>query len=126
MTNAETTDKTATVGEQGAHVAPVRAVSKKRATRKKHAPKGQKAANKATPKKVARAKGASTPRADTKGDRILAMIERPKGATLADIMKAVAWQAHSVRGYLSTAAKKQRIKIESVKNAGERAYRIAR
>jgi hypothetical protein len=42
-------------------------------------------------------------------------------------MKAVSWQAHSVRGYLSTAAKKHRIKIESAKNhAGERTYRIAK
>jgi hypothetical protein len=42
-------------------------------------------------------------------------------------MTAVAWQAHSVRGYLSFAAKKHRIKIESAKNdAGERTYRIAK
>jgi len=42
-------------------------------------------------------------------------------------MTAVSWQAHSVRGYLSTAAKKHRIKIESVKNeAGERTYKIAK
>jgi hypothetical protein len=42
-------------------------------------------------------------------------------------MKAVSWQAHSVRGYLSTAAKKHRIKIESAKNdVGERTYRIAK
>jgi hypothetical protein len=57
----------------------------------------------------------------------LELIGRPKGATLAEIMKAVSWQAHSVRGYLSTAGKKHRLKIESVKNeAGERTYKIAK
>ena len=55
------------------------------------------------------------------------MIGRAKGATLAEIMKATGWQAHSVRGFLSTAAKKHRIKVESSKNeAGDRVYRIAR
>ena len=54
------------------------------------------------------------------------LIGRPKGATLAELMKSVAWQPHSVRGYLSTAAKKHRIKIESAKNdVGERTYQIA-
>jgi hypothetical protein len=139
MTNAETSDKAGTAAEQGAHVAPEKAVSKKGATWKNGPPKGQKAAKgvknrAAVPKKeakrgkkAARAKEASTPRAESKGAKILAMIGRAKGATLAEIMKAVAWQAHSVRGYLSTAAKKQRCKIESAKNdAGERTYRIAK
>jgi hypothetical protein len=40
-------------------------------------------------------------------------------------MKATAWQAHSVRGFISTAAKKRGLKIESAKNeAGDRVYKI--
>ena len=55
------------------------------------------------------------------------MIARAKGATLAEIMKATDWQAHSVRGFISTAGKKHGIKIESAKNdAGERTYKIAK
>ena len=55
------------------------------------------------------------------------MIARAKGATLAEIMKATDRQAHSVRGFISTAAKKNRLKIESAKNeAGERLYKIAK
>jgi len=51
----------------------------------------------------------------------------PKGATLVEIMKATGWQAHSVLGFLSTAAKKRGVKIESTKNdAGDRVYRIAK
>jgi hypothetical protein len=77
--------------------------------------------------KPAAAKKARTPRTETKGAKILEMIRRGKRATLADIMKATGWQAHSVRGFLSTAAKKRGIKIESTKNeAGARAYQIAK
>ncbi|MGD1097690.1 MAG: DUF3489 domain-containing protein [Bryobacteraceae bacterium] len=136
MTNEET-NAAATVAEQGAHGAPEKASSKKRTSQKKSAPKGPKpakggkakaAAPKKNPKaskkpaKTQRAK-AATPRAESKGAKILEMIGRAKGATLGEIMKATAWQAHSVRGFLSTAAKKHGIKIESAKNeAGERVY----
>ena len=42
-------------------------------------------------------------------------------------MKATAWQAHSIRGFLSTAAKKHGLKIESAKTeVGERVYKIAK
>ena len=55
------------------------------------------------------------------------MIGRAKGATLAEIMKATDWQAHSVRGFISTAGKKHGVEIESAKNdAGERTYRIGK
>ena len=106
---------------------------------KKGAPKGQKAAKggkaKAAPKKEAKAgkkaakpapaKEASTPRAESKGAKILALIGRPKGASLAEIQKATDWQAHSVRGFLSTAAKKHGLKIESTKTeAGDRVYQV--
>jgi hypothetical protein len=140
MTNAQatTTENAATVAAQGATVAPEK-TSSKGATRKKGAPKGQKAAkgkaSAAAPKKdtkagkkaakPARAKEAGTPRAESKGAKILALIGRPKGATLAEIMKATSWQAHSVRGFLSTAAKKHGLKIESTKTeAGDRVYQI--
>ena len=63
----------------------------------------------------------------SKGAKIIDMIGRAKGATLAEIMKATDWQAHSVRGFISTAGKKHGVKIESAKNdAGERSYRIAK
>src|SRR5216684_2089664 len=141
MKNAEATatDTAATVAEQGATVAPEKAPSKKAASQKKGAPKGHKAAKggktkpaakkKAkTGKKVAkptRDKEASTPRAESKGAKILALIGRAKGATLAEIMKATDWQSHSVRGFLSTAAKKHGLKIESTKtDAGDQVYQI--
>jgi hypothetical protein len=143
MTNAETNDQAATVGERGAHVAPEKTSPRKGGTRKKGAPKGQKTAKgaktkAATPKKAVKggkkaaksaapAQRASAPRAESKGAKILEMIGRAKGATLTEIMKVTKWQAHSVRGFLSTAAKKHGLKIESTKTeAGDRVYKIGK
>jgi len=54
------------------------------------------------------------------------MLRRAKGTTLAEIKKETDWQAHSVWGFLSTAAKKHGLKIESTKiEAGARVYKIA-
>jgi Protein of unknown function (DUF3489) len=73
------------------------------------------------------AKKAGAPRAESKGAKIIAMIRRGKGATLAEIMKTAGWQAHSVREFFSTAGKKHNVKIESLKNeAGDRFYKIAK
>ncbi len=132
MKNAEATatDTAATVATQGATVALEKAPSKKGASQKKGAPTGQHAAKrgktKPAAKKIAKAgKKASPPRAESKGAKILVMIGRAKGATLAEIMKATDWQAHSVRGFLSTAAKKHKLQIESARNeTGERVYSI--
>jgi hypothetical protein len=42
-------------------------------------------------------------------------------------MEATDWQAHSVRGFISTAGKKHSAKIESAKSdAGERVYKIVK
>jgi len=125
--------------ETGRHGCAGEGILKETASRKTGAPKGQRAAKgsktKPVPKKdvkagkkatkPTRAKEASAPRAESKGAKILELIGRPKGASLAEIMKATDWQAHSVRGFLSTAAKKQGLKIESTKNeAGERIYNV--
>jgi len=136
MTNAETNEKAAAVAEQGATAAPEKAPSKKRASQKKGAPKAKKSAKAAAPKKQAKAskktaakseRKATAPRAESKGAKILDMIARAKGATLAEIMKATDWQAHSVRGFISIAAKKHKVNIESSKNeAGDRVYKITK
>jgi Protein of unknown function (DUF3489) len=138
MTNAEATitENAATVAEQGAHVAPDKTSSKKGATQKKGAPKAKRGAKATKPKKEAKAgkkakpahaKHTSAPHAESKGAKILELIGRPKGATLAEIVKATDWQKHSIRGFLSTAAKKHGLKIESTKTeAGDRVYKVIR
>ncbi|GIU75799.1 MAG: hypothetical protein KatS3mg004_2886 [Bryobacteraceae bacterium] len=72
----------------------------------------------------------ATPPADAReGSKkaiVLELLRRPEGATLADIMSATGWMAHSVRGFLSGAlGKKMGLAVESLKTAeGARVYRI--
>jgi hypothetical protein len=55
------------------------------------------------------------------------MMKRAKGVTLAEILEATGWLAHTVRGFVSILGSKGGQKIESSKNpAGERSYRIAK
>jgi hypothetical protein len=54
------------------------------------------------------------------------LLVRPQGAALAEMVNATGWQAHSVRGALSGALKRQRnLPIISEKTEAGRIYRIA-
>ena len=67
-----------------------------------------------------------TPPKPGKIDKIIAMMRRPKGATINDLTKATSWQAHSVRGAISgTLRKKQGLNVISEKSGDIRLYRIA-
>lgn len=46
-------------------------------------------------------------RAGTKQAQIIAMLQRPEGATVAEMVEASGWQAHTVRGCISGALKKK-------------------
>lgn len=59
-------------------------------------------------------------------DKIIAMMRRPKGASIDNLTKATAWQAHSVRGAISgILRKKQGLNVVSEKLGDVRLYRIA-
>jgi hypothetical protein len=96
-------------------------------------PKGKRTtAKKAKPAKKARqpkkmaGKQQKADRSNKKAE-VIAMMKRPKGATLAEIMAATKWQAHTVRGFVSILGSKGGEKIESSKSAdGERTYKIAK
>jgi hypothetical protein len=81
---------------------------------------------KATNKAAAPAKkAAKTSERSNKKAEVIAMMERAKGATLAEIMEATGWQKHTVRGFVSILGSKGGHTIESSKNsAGERTYKI--
>ena len=67
-----------------------------------------------------------TQRAGTKQAQIIAMVQRPEGATIAEIVAATAWQAHSARGVISGVLKKKLgLVVGSTKEDGRGAvYRI--
>jgi hypothetical protein len=104
--------KKARVARQGAHVAPKKGRATKKASTTKKAPKAQKEAGVA--------------RNGSKAAKVLDLLKRPEGATLAALMKATEWQAHSVRRFLSgTVRKKLRLTVESTKGEdGERTYSV--
>ncbi|MCW5976694.1 MAG: DUF3489 domain-containing protein [Bryobacteraceae bacterium] len=89
------------------------------------APKKAKTTKEAKPK--GDAAGSKDAREGSKKAIVLELLRRTEGATLADIMSATGWQAHSVRGFISGAlGKKMGLTVESVKTPeGARAYRIA-
>jgi hypothetical protein len=62
---------------------------------------------------------------DSKQDRIVALLQRPEGATLDALVKETQWQKHSVRGFLAgTVRKKLKLPLLSEKIDGVRTYRI--
>ena len=62
---------------------------------------------------------------DSKQDKIVALLQRPKGATLDDLVEETQWQKHSVRGFLAgTVRKKLKLPLLSEKIDGVRTYRI--
>jgi len=88
----------------------------KKAVRTKRATKTKAAATKA-----------STPRAESKQAQLIAMLKRPDGATIAEVVEALTWQPHTVRGVMSGALKKKLgLKVESEKADPDRGrtYRI--
>jgi hypothetical protein len=77
----------------------------------------------------ARGKGAARParsrRVYSKQIRVLGLLSRPSGTTIASIMRCTGWQPHSVRGFLSAVVRKKLgLKLESEKTDGARVYRI--
>ena len=82
---------------------------------------------KTKPARRAKAEGAPRKaRSDSKQARLIEMLKREKGATIDEIVKAFAWQAHTVRGVIAGALKKKLgLKVTSEKDESRgRVYKI--
>ena len=76
--------------------------------------------------KAKKTRKSAKPRPVTKSEKIIQLLKRPSGATIAALQKATGWQAHSIRGFLSgTLKKRMELNVISEKaENGERRYRI--
>ena len=75
--------------------------------------------------KASRPQEADTGRKNTRAAQVIELLLRPGGASLNEIMLTTAWQAHSVRGFVSGhLGKKLGLKVKSFKRNGERVYAI--
>jgi hypothetical protein len=106
---------------------------KRKATAKKKAAKAPKKAKvkaekKPRTKRVMEASVLAGPREGTKAAKLVELLRRPEGVTLAQIVKKFDWLPHTTRGLLSAggALRKAGIVVESFKSEkGERTYKIA-
>jgi hypothetical protein len=68
----------------------------------------------------------SDPKPPSKRDAVIAMLQRPEGATVDEVASAMGWQRHTVRGLFSgTLKKKLGLTLASAQEERGRVYRIA-
>jgi hypothetical protein len=97
----------------GGDTAPVAPAPKRRGRPRKAAPTGADAAP------------APQARDGSKQAQLIAMLRRPEGATIAQIVEATGWQSHTVRGAFAGALKKKLgLEVTSEKVEGTRVYRL--
>ena len=112
--------------------APARQTFQEKKPRKadgEHKPGAPKQGGRETPGKAGLNSAASTGKPKpTKADVVLKQLKSSRGATIAAMMEATGWQAHSVRGFLSGTAKKKLglNLVSTVGKDGTRHYRVER
>ena len=98
-------------------------MSKRKPARTSKARSASKVRAKAARSRIA---GHHQTRANSKQARVLGLLSRPSGATIATIMHSTGWQPHSVRGFLAgVVRRKLKLKLQSNKIDGHRVYQIA-
>jgi len=71
------------------------------------------------------AAAAPSKRKETRIDQVVALLMRPEGATIAQVMAATDWQQHSVRGFFAGTLKKKGYTVINEKDGKhDRVYRI--
>ncbi len=92
-------------------------------TKKIRRPKQTKASD-AAKAKTAAPRGRQRPK--TKKQIAIALLQRSKGASIAEMQRAMGWQEHSVRGFLAATVKKMPgvILVSEKPENGPRRYRV--
>jgi len=108
---------------QGAKGTPAKGKPGKKATPAKAASPAKAAAKGKKP--AAKTGEADGPRAGSKMAEVIGMLQRKNGATITEIMEAMGWLRHTVRGFMAGSMKKAGYAVESFKpEGGERSYRL--
>jgi hypothetical protein len=118
-----------TISNQETNPAPVEsnsaqlrpAPTKPGATRKTAASKRKPVPSTGKPTRKAR----SASRPQSKQDRVVALLRRTEGVTVAAVMKVTSWQKHSVHGFFAgVVRKKLGLNLVSAESNGKRIYRV--
>ncbi len=89
-------------------------------------PRGARKAKKRAPRSARPRNTDTAARGGTKQAILIELLSHPKGVTIADLEKAIGWQAHSIRGAIIGGLKKKlglNVTSEKVEGRG-RVYRI--
>jgi Protein of unknown function (DUF3489) len=65
-------------------------------------------------------------REQSKAAQVCALLRRPEGATMGEIITATGWQPHTVRGFISPSLRKQGTKVRTFRRGSEHAYQLKR
>ena len=87
--------------------------------------KPQRAATKVASSRGTKLGSATTPARSSKKAAIVALLERPDGAAIGDLIKATGWQVHSVRAALTGLRKEGKELVRAKDAAGVTHYRLA-
>jgi len=116
-------DMTAEEARADAILAPLDAPKAKKPRKAKDAPKAE-----PKPRKEPKAKAEKAPKGESKQDRLIALLKRPEGASVTELVAEFGWAAHTVRGAVAGALKRKLgLDVGATKDAerGGTVYRIA-
>jgi hypothetical protein len=97
----------------------------RKTARKSAKPASKQQATKAASSRSSRARSSAAPVRPSKKAAIVALLERPNGAAIGDLIEATGWQTHSVRAALTGLRKEGKELVRDKDAAGVTHYRLA-